>query len=52
MTLLSAENLRQGSVWNWFMANPEPQKAMQLAGIEKVKGDPDEQAGYCAVLAI
>jgi hypothetical protein len=35
MTLLSAENLRHSSVWNWFMANPEPQKAMQLAGINK-----------------
>lgn len=33
MTLLSAENLRHGSVWNWFMENPEPRKAMQLAGI-------------------
>jgi hypothetical protein len=36
MTLLSAENLRSGNVWKWFMANPEPQKAMKLAGIEKV----------------
>jgi hypothetical protein len=36
MTLLSAENLRAGSVWKWFMANPEPQKAMRLAGIDKV----------------
>lgn len=35
MTLLSAENMRSGSVWQWFMANPEAQKAMQLAGIEK-----------------
>jgi len=36
MTLLSAENLRSGSVWKWFMANPEPQRAMQLAGIDKI----------------
>lgn len=36
MTLLSAENLRAGSLWAWFMANPEPQRAMQLAGIERV----------------
>ena len=36
MTLLSAENLRSGDVWNWIMANPEPQRAMQLAGIDKV----------------
>jgi hypothetical protein len=36
MILLSIENLRHGSVWRWFMANPEPQRAMKLAGIEKV----------------
>jgi hypothetical protein len=35
ITLLSAENLRRGSVWNWFMANPEPQNALRLAGIDK-----------------
>ena len=35
MTLLAAENLRSGNLWKWFMANPEPRKAMQLAGIEK-----------------
>ncbi len=32
ITLLSAENLRSGKLWNWFMANPEPQRAMNLAG--------------------
>jgi hypothetical protein len=37
MTLLSAENLRSGNVWKWFMANPEPKKAMQLAGIDKAQ---------------
>jgi hypothetical protein len=36
MTLLSVENLRSGSLWEWFMSNPEPQKAMHLAGIDKV----------------
>jgi hypothetical protein len=36
MILLSAENLRTGNVWKWFMANPEPQKAMKLAGLDKV----------------
>jgi hypothetical protein len=35
MTLLNAENYRSGNVWRWFMENPEPRKAMQLAGIEK-----------------
>jgi len=31
--LLSAENLRSGNVWRWFMLNPEPGKALRLAGI-------------------
>jgi hypothetical protein len=35
MTLLSAENLRTGNLWKWFMANPEPRRAMDLAGIKK-----------------
>ncbi len=33
ITLLSAENLRSGKVWRWFMSNPEPRKAMQLTGL-------------------
>lgn len=36
MLLLSAENHRTGNLWSWFMANPEPQRAMQLAGLDKV----------------
>lgn len=32
VTLLSAENLRTGNVWRWFMANPEIQTAMRRAG--------------------
>jgi hypothetical protein len=35
ITLLSIVNLRHRSIWRWFMANPEPQKAMKLAGIDK-----------------
>jgi hypothetical protein len=35
MTLLSAENYRSGNLWHWFMDNPEPRKAMHLAGIER-----------------
>jgi hypothetical protein len=31
--LLSAENLRSGNVWRWFMLNPEPGRAMRLAGL-------------------
>jgi len=34
ITLLSAENLRSGAVWRWFMANPEIGKAMEIAGIK------------------
>lgn len=32
ITLLSIENLRSGNLWSWFMANPEPRRAMDLAG--------------------
>ena len=31
ITLLSAENLRTGNVWKWFMANPEAKRAIELA---------------------
>ncbi len=34
ITLLSAENLRSGNVWKWFMENAEMGRAMKLAGIE------------------
>lgn len=33
ITLLSAENLRSGKVWFWFMRNPELQYAMRTAGL-------------------
>ncbi len=33
ITLLSAENLRAGRVWQWFMSNPEPQRALDLVGL-------------------
>lgn len=32
ITVLMAENLRSGLVWRAFMSNPEPARAMQLAG--------------------
>jgi hypothetical protein len=35
ITLLSAENLRTGSVWEWFMSNPEPERALDLVGLRK-----------------
>lgn len=31
ITLLAIENFRSGNVWRWFMANPEPQRALELA---------------------
>jgi hypothetical protein len=34
ITLLSAENLRTGHVWQWFMANPEVGHALALASVK------------------
>jgi len=36
ITLLSAENLRTGNIWKWFMANAESPRAFALAGIQPV----------------
>ena len=33
ITLLSAENLRTGKIWYWFMQNPEIRAAMKSVGI-------------------
>jgi hypothetical protein len=33
ITLLSAENLRTGNIWRWFMMNREIPRAMRLVGI-------------------
>jgi hypothetical protein len=37
ISLLSAENLRTGNVWRWFMSNPEPQRALDLAGLVQLR---------------
>ncbi len=37
ITLLSAENLRSGNVWRWFMRNAEVIRAMHLVGLARVK---------------
>ena len=37
ITLLSAENLRTGNVWRWFMRNKEIPRAMQLVGFRKAR---------------
>lgn len=34
ITLLSAEDLRTGAVWKWFMANPEIPAAMKRVGLK------------------
>ena len=35
--LLSAENMRTGAIWRWFMQNPEIPLAMQRVGLVKYK---------------
>jgi hypothetical protein len=35
ITLLSAENLRTGNVWRWFMRNREIARAMKMVGFER-----------------
>ena len=39
ITLLSAENLRTGSVWRWFMSNPAPEHALELVGLRRLNPD-------------
>jgi hypothetical protein len=40
ITLLSAENLRTGNVWKWFMSSPEPRHALNLVGLVKLRVPP------------
>ena len=37
ITLLSAENLRTGNVWKWFMNNPEIERALDMVGLLDVR---------------
>jgi len=37
ITLLSAENMRTGNVWSWFMRNGNIRTAMDMAGLREVK---------------
>lgn len=39
MTLLSAENLRTGNVWRWFMRNREITRALELVGLRRYRGN-------------
>jgi len=43
ITLLSAENLRSGHVWHWFMSNSEIPGAMQLIGLLHYNGHESAQ---------
>jgi hypothetical protein len=38
ISLLSAENLRSGHVWGWFMQNPEVPAAMERARLTRQRG--------------
>ena len=38
ITLLSAENLRSGSIWRYFMRNREIPNALRLVGLVEVRG--------------
>ena len=35
ITLLAIENYRSGNVWRWFMSNPEAQRALELAELQR-----------------
>ena len=43
--LLSAENLRSGNVWRWFMLNQEIPRAMDAVGLKKAKGKRQAKEG-------
>ena len=43
ITLLSAENLRNGAVWRWFMGNPEAQNALIAVGLEPAEQTSPDQ---------
>jgi hypothetical protein len=44
ITLLSAENLRTGRVWKWFMANSAPKRALDMVGLRKAVREPAKNA--------
>jgi hypothetical protein len=44
ITILSAENLRTGNVWRWFMRNKEIPNALRLAGFRKSRRHQPQKA--------
>ena len=49
ITLLSAENLRSGNVWRWFMANPAIQNGLERAGFTPCVRHPSARSGAIRV---
>lgn len=53
ITLLMIENHRSGSVWKWFMANPEMKHAMKIAGFRPVEdASPDRTSSVYGLASI
>jgi len=48
ITLLSAENLRTGAVWSWFMSNAEAQNALSAVGLDPVEQKTGTENGDAA----
>ncbi|HYO63381.1 MAG TPA: glucoamylase family protein [Pyrinomonadaceae bacterium] len=46
ITLLSAENLRTGNVWRWFMRNPEIPRAMRAVGLRETRRAAATRPGF------
>lgn len=49
ITLLSAEDLRTGNVWEWFMSNTDVQRALDMIGL--VRDSPDKERPTGDVIA-
>ena len=45
ITLLSAENLRTGNVWRWFMSNSDIERALDMIGLVPDSKDHGHQTG-------
>jgi hypothetical protein len=50
ITLLSAENLRSGAVWKWFMENPEIVRALDRVGLRRGIPAPAKAVRTCDII--
>ena len=50
ITLLSAENLRTGNVWRWFMSNSDIERALDMIGLVPDTKDHGLQTGVTSDL--